>query len=426
MFLRREHRPVSEILVVDDDVTSLAIIEETLRSEGYAVHAYESAVEATKHFEPAAYDLILSDFFMPGMNGDEFLKTVRRRDSETPFVFLTANTDIQLAIDLVKTGADDHITKPIVPEVLLFRIEKNLRDKQNERTVRQAERERELFEMERQKLVNWRLLYASKDIHQTEQMINLLSRTINQAGGFLWVDLLEQQMDSEEGETIELSRELIEMILQAGRGQKQVFDYINFISGLDDLELDRKSVPVADFVRAIDAHMREVLGGLVATHRRTYYSMIDTEGLDGVVEIDMDYTRRIAAELVFNAVKYSPEGSRILLIFEPSRDSRSGGLDICVRNMPTAAQARDREGNRIVGIPYDYTELVFDLFYTIDAFPVNIEGEEWSDGTGLYVVRQLLRRQDAWIRAENGVDYTGDTPETFTKVTITLPVKEAS
>jgi signal transduction histidine kinase len=233
-------------------------------------------------------------------------------------------------------------------------------------------------------------------------------------------------MDSEEGETIELSRELIEMILQAGRGQKQVFDYINFISGLDDLELDRKPVPVEDFVRAIDAHMREVLGGLVATHRRTYYSVIDTEGLDGVVEVDMDYTRRIAAELVFNAVKYSPEGSRILLIFEPSRDTRGGGLDICVRNMPTAAQARDREGNRIVGIPYDYTELVFDLFYTIEAFPVNLEGEEWSDGTGLYVVRQLLRRQDAWIRAENGVDYTGDTPETFTKVTITLPVKEAS
>lgn len=426
MFLRREHIPVSEILVVDDDVTSIAIIENTLQSNGCTVHAYESAVEATKHFEPAAYDLILSDFFMPGMNGDEFLKTVRRRDSETPFVFLTANTDIQLAIDLVKTGADDHITKPVVPEVLLFRIEKNLRDKQNERTVRQAERERELFEMERQKLVNWRLLYASKDIHQTEQMINLLSRTINQAGGFLWVDLLEQQMNSEEGETVGLSRELVEMILQAGRGQKQIFDYINFISGLDTLELNRERMPVDEFVRQIDAHMRKLLGELTSSHPRTYHSMVDIEGLGGMVEIDVTYMRRIAAELVFNAVKYSPEGSRILLIFEPCRDTRSGGLDICVRNMPAPAQARDRMGNRIVGIPYDYTELVFDLFYTIEAFPVSIEGEEWSDGTGLYVVRQLLRRQDAWIKAENGVDYTGDTAETFTKVSITLPVKEAS
>ncbi|MFP4068400.1 MAG: response regulator [Spirochaetaceae bacterium] len=416
---------MSGILVVDDDVTSIAIIEETLRSNGYAVHSYESAVEAAKHFEAGAYDLILSDFFMPDMNGGEFLRSVRGKDSDTPFVFLTANTDIQLAIDLVKSGADDHITKPIVPEVLVFRIEKNLRDKYNERTVRQAELEREILQMERQKLVNWRLLYASKDINQTEQMINLLSRTINQAGGFLWVDLLEQQVAAGEGETVELSRELVEMILEAGRGQKQVFDYISFISGLDTLTLDRRGIPVDELVRQLDAHMRELLAGLVKSHRRTYYSMVDIDALDGVVEVDMDYMRRITAELVYNAVKYSPEGSRILLIFEPCRDCR-GGLDIGVRNVAKAAQARDREGNLIVGIPYDYTELVFDLFYTIEPFPRSIEGEEWSDGTGLYVVRKLLRRQGGWVKAENGVDYTGNTPETFTKVSISLPVKEAS
>jgi CheY-like chemotaxis protein len=88
-------------------------MEEVLRSVGHTVHAYSSAVEAAENIEPRAYDLILSDFFMPGMNGDEFLKNVRRQDGDTPFVFLTANTDIRLAIDLVKAGADDHITKPI-------------------------------------------------------------------------------------------------------------------------------------------------------------------------------------------------------------------------------------------------------------------------------------------------------------------------
>ncbi|MFP4567301.1 MAG: sensor histidine kinase, partial [Spirochaetaceae bacterium] len=266
----------------------------------------------------------------------------------------------------------------------------------------------------------------SKDINQTEQMINLLSRTINQAGGFLWVDLLEQQVAAGEGETVELNRELVEMILEAGRGQKQVFDYISFISGLDTLALDRRHMPVSELVRLLDAHMRELLAGLVKSHRRTYYSMVDIEGLDGLVEIDMAYMRRIAAELVYNAVKYSPEGSRILLIFEPCREAHDRCLDICVRNVPKPAQARDGDGNHIVGIPYDYTELVFDLFYTIEAFPTSIAGEEWSDGTGLYVVRKLLRRQGGWVKAENGVDYTGDTPETFTKVSITLPVKEAS
>lgn len=417
---------MSGILVVDDDVTSISIIEETLVSNNYKVYTYESATAAVEDFEPGAYDLILSDYFMPGMNGDEFLRRVRQKDGDTPFVFLTANTDIQLAIELVKSGADDHINKPIVPDELLFRIEKNLREKQNERAVRQAERERELLQMEREKLVNWRVLYASKDIHQTEQMINLLSRTINQAGGFLWVDLLEQQIKSQDGDTYELSSDLVDMIISAGRGQKQIFDYITFISELDTLELDQQPIDVGELVRELDRYMKEVLSSLVGRRQRTFHSVVDLEGLKGEVVVDVAYMRRVAKELVINAVKYSPDDSRILLIFEPRREAGGRYLDVSVTNAAKSAQARDGEGNRVVGIPYEYTELVFDLFYTVESFPISLDEEEWSDGTGLYVVRKLVRRQGGWVKAANGVDYTGGSPQTFVKVTMTLPIKEAS
>jgi signal transduction histidine kinase len=257
-------------------------------------------------------------------------------------------------------------------------------------------------------------------------MINLLSRTINQAGGFLWVDLLEQEVQGQDGEAYELGRDLVQMILQAGRGQKQVFDYINFISQLDKLELSPESKPLDQFVRELDGHMKKLLADLAGKYHRRYYSMIDIEGLEGNVSADPGYMKRIAKELLINAVKYSPEGSRILLVFEPCRDVSGQHLDVSIRNVPRAAQARDQDGNPIIGIPYDYTELVFDLFYTIESFPVTLEEEEWSDGTGLYVVRKLLRRQGGWVKAANGVDYTGDAPEPFVKVTMTLPVKEAS
>jgi signal transduction histidine kinase len=84
-------------------------------------------------------------------------------------------------------------------------------------------------------------------------------------------------------------------------------------------------------------------------------------------------------------------------------------------------QAKDPSGNPVVGIPYDYSELVFDLFYTIDAFTRRIDQEEWSDGTGLFVARKLLKRHGGWIRAGNGIDYTGQRPTTITRVTLTLP-----
>ncbi|MFW5729954.1 MAG: response regulator, partial [Spirochaetota bacterium] len=135
---------MSRILVVDDDDTSLAIVEAVLAKNNFTVDAFDTPEHALRQFRKNKYDLVLSDYFMPGINGDEFLKAVREVDRETPFVFLTANTDIKIAIELVKSGADDHIVKPIVAEELVFRVQKTLQEKENRRLIRQVEREREL------------------------------------------------------------------------------------------------------------------------------------------------------------------------------------------------------------------------------------------------------------------------------------------
>ncbi len=417
---------MSRILVVDDDDTSLAIVETVLRKNEYTVDAFDTPEIALQQFRETKYDLVLSDYFMPGMNGDELLKAVREVDRETPFVFLTANTDIKIAIELVKSGADDHIVKPIVSEELVFRVEKTLKEKENRRLVRQVERERELLELEHRKLVNWRALYASKDITQTEQMINLLSRTINQAGGFLWVDLLKSQLE-EAGDQQELSvdRDMVEMIVTAGESQKAIFDYITFIGELDTVRLDAEDVPVGELFAELERYARDLLAQIRDHDARTLHIMKPSQPIEGTVSIDLKYLRDVFHELLVNAVKYSPTDSRILVSLDRNGELAGSYIDIAVRNAATFAQARDREGNPILGIPYDYSELVFDLFYTIESFPTHLDEEKWSDGTGLYVARKLLKRQDGWIKASNGVDYTGDRPETVVRVVATLPLHEA-
>ncbi|NBC29273.1 MAG: response regulator [Spirochaetes bacterium] len=400
---------MSKILVVDDDDTSLAIIESVLSGSGFEVDTFDSASRALQELRHENYDLILSDYFMPGMNGDEFLKSVRGIDRDTPFVFLTANTDIKLAIELVKSGADDHIVKPIIAEELLFRVNKTLQERENRRIIRQVERERELLELEHRKLVNWRALYASKDITQTEQMINLLSRTINQAGGFLWVDLVKAQMEEKEtGEGCVIEDDLVEMIVTAGESQKAIFDYITFIGELDTIELSTEVVRIPDLFNELESYARELLGRIRDHHSRELHIMRPSQPIEGTVHVDRNYFRKLVHELLVNAVKYSPQDSRVLVSLDRNADLQGNYLDICVRNTAKLAQAKDREGNPIIGIPYDYSELVFDLFYTIESFPVHFDEEEWSDGTGLYVARKLLKRQNGWIKASNGVDYTGN------------------
>lgn len=411
------------ILAIDDDPTSLSIIESVLKKDGYAVSTYSNVHDALDAFRSEEFDLVLSDFFMPQMNGDELLKQIRRESDRVSFVFLTANTDIQVAIELVKSGADDHITKPIVAEELLFRIRKNLREKEQERTIEQAEHEKELLDLEHQKLVNWRSLYASKDIHQTEQMINLLSRTINQSGGFLWIDLLRSTAEEIDEEHYRVSKDLIETVLTSAQSQKDIFDYITFISQLDTLELNTSAHDVSELTGHIESLMDKRLGTLCEKYSREKMVMRSSEPPSGTVAVDRDYLDRIVFELLCNAVKYSPEGTRIFAFVEPGETGGRKSLDIVVRNRPVETKEKDSSGNPIVGIPYDYSELVFDLFYTVDSFPHDFEEEEWGDGTGLYVARKLIGRMGGWITTGNGVDYTGDKPLTFVRFAVSLPMQ---
>ena len=446
---------MSTILVVEDDPTSRTIVERVLQNQGYQVDAFESPVRALSQLKTTRYDVIISDYFMPEMNGDQLLHEVRSRDRDTPFLFLTANTDVKLAVELVKAGADDHILKPIVGEQLIFRVEKTLEAKQRERLVRRVEQERELLELERKQLTNWRLLYAAKDITQTEQMINLLSRTINQAGGFLWVDLLRSVVEdagaaaagaaeggsatpgsaaagaAEGGSatpgsaaagsdgTVPVDRELLEMVITAGAGQKEIFDYVTFIAGLESMPLETTAISISDLVGEVETKAATLLSE--DSQDRSLHVMRTAEEPVGSITGDQQYLSQAIHELLVNAMKYSPPEGRIVIGFSRNRDSQEY-VDITVSNTARAAQAVNRDGEPVFGIPYDFSELVFDLFYTIDAFQTEHPQERWGYGTGLYVVRKLMKRHGGWITAGNGVDYTGGAPETIVRVTMTLPI----
>jgi len=402
-----------------------------LSNHGYQVDACDSAAAALSQFRSTRYDVILSDYFMPKMNGDQLLREVRAVDRDTPFLFLTANTDVKVAVDLVRAGADDHIIKPIVGEELLLRVEKTLQERQRRRLMRRVEQERELLELERKQLTKWRLLYAGKDITQTEQMINLLSRTINQAGGFLWVDLLNGVL--EEGQsadgtasadgTVTVDRDLLEMVVTAGAGQKEIFDYVTFIAGLDTMPLESTVVPVGEFLTEIEGQATALVSDGANAGERTLQVMRPAQELSGTVRVDREYMAQAVHEVLVNALKFSPPAGRIVLGFDYNSES-SDYLDITISNTAGPTQAVDRDGQPIFGVPYDYSELVFDLFYTIEAFQTSAPDERWGYGTGLYVVRKLLRRHGGWISAGNGVDYTQGTPETMVRIRMSLPLEQ--
>lgn len=117
------------ILLVDDEPDILEIIRYNLTAEGYRVKTAENGQKAVSIAKKIRPQLILLDVMMPKMNGMEACRKIRAIPelSETVIAFLTARSEDYSQIDGFNAGADDYITKPIKPKVLMGRVKALLR-----------------------------------------------------------------------------------------------------------------------------------------------------------------------------------------------------------------------------------------------------------------------------------------------------------
>jgi DNA-binding NtrC family response regulator len=103
---------VSRILVVDDEAILRDAMAEALSRAGHAVDAFDSGRSALDRFSSESYDLVITDFRMPGMDGLEVLAEVRRNSPDVPVVLITAHGTVETAVAAMKRGAYDYILKP--------------------------------------------------------------------------------------------------------------------------------------------------------------------------------------------------------------------------------------------------------------------------------------------------------------------------
>lgn len=120
------------LLLVEDETSIANFIKEGLEEEGFAVDvAYngkEGAAMALGYLEE--YDLLLLDWMLPGLNGIEICRQVRREDTKIPIIFLTAKDTVDDVVFGLETGANDYIRKPFAFDELLARIRTLLRSKE--------------------------------------------------------------------------------------------------------------------------------------------------------------------------------------------------------------------------------------------------------------------------------------------------------
>src|ERR1700739_4311459 len=101
------------VLVVDDEPALAEVLSLRIQDWGYEVRTAVDAAEAEREIQRERPDVILTDLVLPETSGIDLLKLLERHDEQLPVIMMTAHGNIDAAVDAMKAGANDFLTKPL-------------------------------------------------------------------------------------------------------------------------------------------------------------------------------------------------------------------------------------------------------------------------------------------------------------------------
>ena len=119
-----------KILIVDDEQIVRDSLTHWFEEDGYQVESAEDGFDVLRNLEPGKYDIMLVDIKMPKLNGLELLEKVKEIDPECVVIMITAYASVPTAVQALKNGAYDYVTKPIDPDELSHLIQNAIKQKQ--------------------------------------------------------------------------------------------------------------------------------------------------------------------------------------------------------------------------------------------------------------------------------------------------------
>ncbi|AHL71118.1 response regulator transcription factor [Bacillus altitudinis MN12] len=128
-----------KILVVEDEKKIARVLSLELEYEGYEVTVQDTGMKGLQALEEESFDLVLLDVMLPELSGLEVLRRVRKTNTATPIILITARGSVPDKVSGLDLGANDYITKPFDIEELLARIRAQLRFNHNAQEEKEIE-----------------------------------------------------------------------------------------------------------------------------------------------------------------------------------------------------------------------------------------------------------------------------------------------
>jgi DNA-binding NtrC family response regulator len=136
------------ILIVDDEASLRQTLARILQRAGFEVTTSFNGGEALSLLSQHPFDLVYLDIRMPDMNGLEVLQMIHAKSPDLPVILLTAQPDLNSAVEALRRGAMDYLLKPLKPQTIIDRTRSILVNKQKERRKRELQRQIEGLQAE--------------------------------------------------------------------------------------------------------------------------------------------------------------------------------------------------------------------------------------------------------------------------------------
>jgi two-component system, NtrC family, response regulator HydG len=130
---------MSKILIIDDDMDICLLLNRYLTKHSYEVFTAYSGKAALEEIEKQVPDIILCDFRLEDMNGSDLLEKVKQNHPHLPIIIMTGYSDVRTAVQIMKLGAFDYVTKPLLPEEILITLKKGLENAKKPLTTNEAD-----------------------------------------------------------------------------------------------------------------------------------------------------------------------------------------------------------------------------------------------------------------------------------------------
>jgi len=365
-------KPVSEtvghsnhILIVDDEAPSRDLCRLFLETDGYQVETSDQAKKALALLSVKRFDLILSDLSMPDMDGIELVKQVKYHYPHTDVIIMTAFGSVASAVESMKAGAYDYITKPFPRDLLRATIRRCLENHNLKREISMMQNE--LFKKDRLAAVG---SMAGAIAHRMRNPLSIIQ---------MCAQYLEGQLNgnTEHLQVLQAIEEKVKTLEQLTR------DFVEYSRASRIRKAPEQVEKLAEEVLKNCAPRCKIQG--VEIYRRYQPNLPP-------IDVDADLIREVMTNIVDNGLEAMKGAGKIAIAVELDRSSPS--LLLTVTNSGSV-------------LSDDLQEKIFEPFFTT---------KETGMGLGLAIVRQVIEGHGGRIQAQ------GDAKTNSTTFRIQLPL----